>query len=46
MRCLYCSSYYQDEKDLREHHENQHQVDKNNFFYKALFAEEKKKFYF
>ena len=31
---------------MREHYENQHQVDKNNFFYKALFAEKKRNFTF
>ena len=41
MRCLYCSQHFEEENLLKKHYENNHKVDINNCFFKALFKQKK-----
>ena len=44
MKCLLCSSKFQDEQKLIEHHLTYHNVDQNNWFFKKLFMKDNKAF--
>ena len=41
MRFLYCSQHFEEENLLKKHCENNHKVDINNCFFKALFKQKK-----
>ena len=36
MKCLMCSSQFQDKSKLIEHYINYHNIDQNNYFFKRL----------
>ena len=44
MKCLLCSSKFQDEQKLIEHYLTYHNVDQNNWFFKKLFMKDNKAF--
>ena len=44
MKCLLCSSKFQDEQKLIEHYLTYHNVDQNNWFFKKLFVKDNKAF--
>ena len=41
MKCLYCGGKFNEEEDLRKHHEREHKVNSKNFFHQALFEKDK-----
>ena len=44
MKCLLCSSKFQDEQKLIEHYLTYHNVDQNNWFFKKVFMKDNKAF--
>ena len=44
MKCLLCSSKFQDEQKLIEHYLTYHNVEQNNWFFKKLFMKDNKAF--
>ena len=44
MKCLLCSSNFQDKQKLIDHYLTSHNVDQNNWFFKKLFIKENKAF--
>ena len=44
MKCLLCSSKFQDQKGLIDHYLSYHNVDANNWFFRKLFQTKNKAF--
>ena len=44
MKCLLCSSKFQDQQKLIDHYLTYHNVDQNNWFFKKLFVTDNKTF--
>ena len=42
MKCLLCSSAFQNEEDLLNHYVSYYNVDENNWFFQKLFQSKKK----
>ena len=42
MKCLLCSSTFQNQKDLLNHYVSYHNVDENNWFFQKLFHSKNK----